>query len=136
MKDVYSSVVVSVVGSPAVWASPLANLKILGARPLFAAGGASLTGWEEAVYDNQLPAVPLGLVGELPAELAPSSVHDGLGQLMVFNHIAGRQVLDTNDIILANDIRGQPERRTTQSAHVQLPFTYITARGIGFDETF
>ena len=26
---------------------------------------------------------------------------------MVFNHIAGRQVLDTNDIILANDIRGQ-----------------------------
>ena len=107
MKDVYSSVVVSVVGSPAVWASPLANLKILGARPLFAADRAGLAGREEAVYRDQLPSVPLCLVGELPAELAPGGVHNGLGQLMIFNHIAGRQVLNTNDIILANDIRGQ-----------------------------
>ena len=107
MKDVDSGVVVSVVGSPAVWASPLPNLEVLNCRISVAADRASLAGGEEAVYRDQLPAVPLGLVGELPAELAPSSVHDGLRQLMAFNHITGHQVLDTDDIILANDICGQ-----------------------------
>ena len=88
-KDIDSGVVVSVVGSPAVWASPLPYIEILGTRPLFAADRAGLAGREEAVYRDQLPSVPLRFVGELPAELAPSSVHDGLGQLMVFNHITG-----------------------------------------------
>ena len=106
-KDIDSGVVVSVVGSPAVWASPLSHLEVLNRRISVAADRTSLAGREEPVYRNQGATIPLGLVGELSAELAPSSVHDGLRQLMAFNHITGHQVLDTDDIILPNDICGQ-----------------------------
>ena len=74
MKDVDSGVVVSVVGSPAVWASPLPYFEVLNRRILVVADRASLAGREEAVYRDQLPSVPLCFVGELPSELAPSSV--------------------------------------------------------------
>ena len=73
-KDIDSGVVVSVVSGPAGGTSPLPHIEILGARPLFAADRAGLAGREEAVYRDQLPSVPLRFVGELPAELAPSSV--------------------------------------------------------------
>ena len=73
-KDIDSGVVVSVVSGPAGGTSPVTNLEILGAGPLLTAGGAELAGWEEAVYRDQLPSVPLRFVGELPAEFAPSSV--------------------------------------------------------------
>ena len=74
VKDVDSGVVVSVVGSPAVWASPLPNLEVLNRRISVAADRTSLAGREEAVYRDQLPSAPLCFVGELSAELAPSSV--------------------------------------------------------------
>ena len=71
VKDVDSGVVVSVVGGTAVWASPLPNLEALNRRISVAADRASLAGWEETVYDDQLPAIPFSLVDKLPAELAP-----------------------------------------------------------------
>ena len=50
VKDVDSGVMVSVVGSPAAWASPLPNLEVLNCRISVATDRAGLAGREEAVY--------------------------------------------------------------------------------------
>lgn len=71
VKDVCGGVDISTVSGTAVWASPLTYLKILGSGPLLTAGGTDLAGWEETVYDDQLPAIPFSLVDKLPAKLAP-----------------------------------------------------------------
>ena len=73
-KDIDSGVVVSVVSGPAGGTSPVTDLEILGAGPLLTADRTGLTGREEPVYRNQGATIPLGLVGELSAELAPGSV--------------------------------------------------------------
>ena len=68
---------------------------------------AGLAGSIEPIYGYQLPPVPFGLVDELPAELAPGCVCNGLRQLMVLYHIARRKVFDADYIILAYQLSGQ-----------------------------
>ena len=60
------------------------------------------------VDHDQVPAVPLALVGELAAELAPPAVTDRAGQPPVADHAGNVQVLDHDDVILADQAGAGP----------------------------
>ena len=75
--------------------------------PLSTTDGTELGGREEAVYHNHLPAVPRSLVLQLPPELAPACVGNGLGQLMVLDHVGRSQILDADHVVLPDEFSGQ-----------------------------
>src|SRR5436189_3818989 len=52
-----------------------------------------------AVDHDQVPLVPLALVPELAAELAPPAIRDGAGQRAVADHVPHGQVLDHDYIM-------------------------------------
>src|SRR6266496_2522362 len=54
-----------------------------------------------AVDHDQVPAVPLALVRELAAELAPAAVADRAGQVPVADHVLDGEVFDHDDVVLA-----------------------------------
>jgi|GEM_PF-2267885 len=54
-----------------------------------------------AVDDDQAAAVPLALVLQLSAELAPPAVRDRAGQGPVTDHVPDRKVLDHDHVVLA-----------------------------------
>lgn len=88
-------------------AGPLADREVFCAGPLFPAGGAQLAGRVEAVNHDDLFAIPGSLVLQLATELAPRCIADRLGQLMVLDHVFRGQVLDADDVVLADQLGGQ-----------------------------
>src|SRR6516162_5065551 len=54
------------------------------------------------VDDDQLAPVPLALVRQLSAELAPAAAGDGTGETPVADHTCHVQVLDYDHVVLAD----------------------------------
>lgn len=98
---------VAVEGSSALWADPSADLEVPGPRPLRTADGAQLTGGIESSTNGYLSAVPAGLVFQLPPELIPAGIGNGSRQLVVLYHVPGCQILNTDDAVFPNQLRGQ-----------------------------
>src|ERR1700728_2931151 len=57
-----------------------------------------------AVDDDELPTVAVAFVFELAAELAPAAVGDHPGQVPVADHVAYRQVLDHDQVVVADQV--------------------------------
>src|SRR5215469_8182215 len=85
-KDVRGRVDVPVVPGAAGRARPAPGGKAQPGEQV-AARRAGPRAWVPVVDDDQLTPVPLALVGELAAELAPAAVRDGPGQMPVFRHV-------------------------------------------------
>src|SRR5579864_8259652 len=100
-QDVLRGVGVPVVPGAARWASPVPDGQAQ-LREQVPARRAGLGRRVPAVYDDQVPAVPLALVLELAAELAPPAVRDRAGQVPVRDHVADREVFDDDDIVVAD----------------------------------
>lgn len=74
-------------------------------------GGASLTRREEAVCVSNFPAIPSGLVFKHLPEHSEAGATDVLSELPVANHAAHVQVLDSDHIEPAHQVRGQLVQR-------------------------
>ena len=96
-KDVLRRVDVPVVPGAAGWARPVPGRKAQ-LREQVPARRAGLAGRVPAVGHDQLTAVPLALVRELAAELAPPAVRDRAGQPPVADHVLDGEVLDHDGI--------------------------------------
>ena len=93
-------------GYAAYRASPLPHGKVFCSGPLSTAYRTKLAGWEEAVYRDHLLPIPRRLVLQLPPELTPRCVCDGLGQSVVSDHVFRGQILNADHVVLADDFRG------------------------------
>lgn len=74
MEDIDCGVGISIKGCPAFGTDPVPYLEVFRTGPLRSAFRASLAGRIETVYGDELLPVPLSLVGELSAELAPACI--------------------------------------------------------------
>lgn len=54
-----------------------------------------------------MSSVEVGLVGQLPPDLAKVAIGNGLGQLVVFKHARHMQILDSNQGMVLDEMRGQ-----------------------------
>jgi hypothetical protein len=59
--------------------------------------------WIPPVNLYQRASVPLRLVFQLPHQLAPAHIADGLGEGMVSEHVFHRQGLDAHRLVLTDD---------------------------------
>lgn len=85
----------------ATLASPAPNLKRQ-AIALLSAARACLGSWCPLIDGNQLSAIPLTLVFQLPAKLKPTGISDGTRELSVFDHIRDLQGLHADGAILSD----------------------------------
>jgi len=92
-QDVLGRIDIPVVPGTTGGARPVADRK-LELREYMPARRASLARRKPAVNDDELPSVPLTLVRQLAAELGPTAVRDGAGQLSVTDQAGDVQVLD------------------------------------------
>ena len=65
------------------------------------------------VHSNDLMSSTLSLGSEYIEERAPGGVHDGFGEMMVFDHAVNVQVLDGNMLILFSILFGDLEMKVT-----------------------
>lgn len=72
---------------------------------LISATAASLAGWEEPADDDEFLAIPVSLVGKLPADFAPCGVRNMERELVVLHHVFGGQVLYADDVIAPHKLR-------------------------------
>ena len=63
---------------------------------------ATLTGRVELVDLDHRSPVPRCFVFELPDKFPPAHIGNGLGQVVVLNHVLDLQTLQTDDLVLAN----------------------------------
>src|SRR6185312_6527405 len=92
-QDVLGRIDIPVVPGTTGGARPVADRK-LELHEHMPARRASLARRKPAVNDDELPSVPLTLVRQLAAELGPTAVRDGAGQLSVTDQAGDVQVLD------------------------------------------
>lgn len=83
----------------ALWAGPEPDAEGFDLLVAASAAAASLAGWKESVDDDEFLAIPVSLVGELPADFTPCGVRNMERELMVPHHIFRRQVLHADDVI-------------------------------------
>ena len=83
----------------ALWAGPEPDAEVFDLLVAASAAAASLAGWKESVDDDEFLAIPVSLVGELPADFTPCGVRNMERELMVPHHIFRRQVLHADDVI-------------------------------------
>src|SRR2546425_133788 len=65
------------------------------------------------VHSNDLMSSTFSLGSENIKERAPGGVHDGFGEMMVFDHAVNVQVLDGNVLILFSILFGDLEMKVT-----------------------
>ena len=83
---------------------PLPDREVFHARVLVPAAAAQLATGEECANLNDLLVLPSRLILQLPAELAPGGICDGLGQGMVSHHPLNIETLYTNDVIVSDQL--------------------------------
>ena len=83
----------------ALRAGPEPNTKVFDIFVSISAAATSLAGWEESVDDDEFLAIPVCLVGKLPADFTPCGVRNMERELVVLHHIFGGQVLYADDVI-------------------------------------
>ena len=62
--------------------------------------GAKLAGRIEAVYCDDLSTIPLSLIFQHSAELAPGCIRNRFCQMVILYHVLGSQILQADHIIL------------------------------------
>ena len=100
-------IAVPVVVCPTRRTGPLPDREVFRIRVLVPAAAAQLATGEECANLNDLLVLPSRLILQLPAELAPGGICDGLGQGMVSHHPLNIEALYTDDVI-SNGILGCP----------------------------
>ena len=88
-------------------AGPLPDREVFRIRVLVPAAAAQLATGEECANLNDLFVLPSRLILQLPAELAPGGICDGLGQGMVSHHPLNIEALYTDDVIVPDQLSGQ-----------------------------
>lgn len=81
--------------------------KVLDQRILVAAFVACLAAWVERWHFHQNATMLKELVAQLPEELAPSRIRDGLGQVPVAKHSLDAQILHADHLVLDSQIVGE-----------------------------
>ena len=89
----------------ALRAGPEPDAEVFDLLVAASAAAASLAGWEEPVDDDEFLAIPVSLVGKLPADFAPCGVRNMERELMVLHHVFGGQVLHADDVIAPHKLR-------------------------------
>ena len=89
----------------ALRAGPEPDAEVFDLLVAVSAATASLTGWEESVDDDEFLAIPVSLVGKLPADFAPCGVRNMERELVVLHHVFGGQVLYADDVIAPHKLR-------------------------------
>ena len=100
-------IAVPVVVCPTHRTGPLPDREVFRIRVLVPAAAAQLATGEECANLNDLLVLPSRLILQLPAELAPGSICDGLGQGMVSHHPLNIEALYTDDVIVPDQLSGQ-----------------------------
>src|SRR5271166_2261594 len=104
-QDVFGCVFVTVMLRRTLWTLPAPHIQ----RQFFqyvAAATASLRRRKKPVDLDHGSSVLLGFVGELPGDLMPTTVANGFSKATVGHHVAHRQILKVNRLVLANDLSG------------------------------
>lgn len=101
LENVSCRVLVAVVMCPALHAIELPHAESHRLVNV-AARGATLGAWEESIRDTNFLPIPCGLVFEHPAELAEAGARDVFSERWQLNHAAHVQVLDGENIELAD----------------------------------
>ena len=68
-------------------------------------GATRLAGRVPAINLDQAAPIPLGLVFQLPHELAPTHISDGLGKGGMLHHVLDCQTLDHDRLVLTDELR-------------------------------
>src|SRR5215472_13764915 len=68
-------------------------------------GATRLAGRVPAINLDQAAPVPLGLVFQVPHELAPTHISDRLGKGGMLHHVLDCQALDHDRLVLTNEFR-------------------------------
>ena len=89
----------------ALRAGPEPDAEVFDLLVAASAAAASLAGWEEPVDDDEFLAIPVRLVGKLPADFAPCGVRNMERELMVLHHVFGGQVLHADDVMAPHKLR-------------------------------
>ena len=97
-------IAVPVVVCPTHRTGPLPEREVFHARVLVPAAAAQLATGEECANLNDLLVLPSRLILQLPAELAPGGICDGLGQGMVSHHPLNIEALYTDDVIVPDQL--------------------------------
>ena len=105
MEDVDCCVDIPVVGSPAGGTHPMPYTKVFDLFVAVPAARASLTGRIEAVYEDDLLSIPVGLVLKLPTDLTEGCVRYRLRKMVVFDHALSVQVFQADGIVAAYQIQ-------------------------------
>lgn len=120
----------------ALRAGPEPDAEVFDLLVAVSAATASLTGWEESVDDDEFLAIPVSLVGKLPADFAPCGVCNMERELVISHHVFRRQVLHADDVIaphklschlmdgiipLVGDMLVQPRNRNASLLTVAAP---------------
>lgn len=105
-KDIFCSVLVSVVLCLAAWASPVAHVE---GKTLddVAASGACFAARVESIYLYEFSTIPGALVREEGQKHVPSGVRDNSGEAVVADHPGDVQILDYDHLVLANESSGK-----------------------------
>jgi hypothetical protein len=104
-QDVLGRVGVPVMQGAAVRARPVPGGRAQGCEQV-PAGRACLAGRVPPVDHDQVPSGRGCLVGDLAAELAPPAVRDRRGERPVADHVLHGQVLDHDDVMVADQAGG------------------------------
>src|SRR3712207_754351 len=102
MKNIDSSIYVTVMMSMTNRTFPITDRQILSLFVDIPTDIASLRGWEVSVYLYNLFAVPFCLIGKHGDEAAPACIGNGLGKVMVSLHTLYIQILDADGVISSN----------------------------------
>ena len=105
-KDILRRVLIAVVLCPTLLAGELAHAEWHGAMHV-AASRATFAAGEKAIGVAHLASVPRGFVFQHLPELTEARTRDVLGEPVVTYHAAHVQILDSQHIEPANEIRGQ-----------------------------
>ena len=60
--------------------------------------------WIELVNLDKSPPIPGGFIFQLPDEFTPSHIRDGFSQAMVFDQVLDLQTLDTDRLVLTDQL--------------------------------
>lgn len=93
---------VSIMMNTAMSARPFTDIHRL-LLAFCSASGTDLGRCEPGVCLDERPSVELAFVFELPDELVPTDIPDGLRYLVVLHHVLRCQCLHDDDLVLVND---------------------------------